>query len=72
MLDFCHLYITKKKNYISVSNILEYHCSKPSLCVKNKCYCGVALKVRLHRQFHTDVESENSWVVRGSAKEMLI
>lgn len=70
MLDSWHLLYELQNGgggHISLSNVLEYHRAEPSFFVENKCYCGVALKVRLHRQFHTDVECENSCVVRGSA-----
>lgn len=65
------IWITKeKKSYFSL-NVLEYHRSEPSLYVENKCYCDVALKVCLHRQFHTDIECENSWLVRGSSESLM-
>lgn len=53
----------KKKTFIlQFQNVLlEFHGSEPPLYVKTELLvpCGVALKVGLHRQFHTDCECLN-------------
>lgn len=67
-LSIFYIWITKEKKYFSFKCTWISSLRTIFVCWEQICCC-VALKVCLHKQFHTDDECENSLVVRSSAAE---